>query len=703
MPPGGFQRVVPSSQTNWTKQPAVTRAVATRALKARVRVSVLGTEPTDARPTVRSTSDWLTMLAMRTRTIVKVIAAVFVVAPLCAGQQPPVFRAGAHYVPVDVVVTDRDGNPITDLEAFDFEIFDRGRKQRVVGFRRVVINPESHADNSAPFLASDVASNVPSSRDSRLFAVVIDDLHNSASDLRSIKSAATEFIKGLQRTDQVAVVFVGRSDLGLNFTSDRTMLLQTIDRAREALAAGGDVIGSTSVEGAMRNPTFPNGRALARTINVVANAMHGSGHSRRAIIYIGSGTSLASGSEIRDDERTAAEFLRDELMQAYATARYANVPIYALNPKGPVDPTFALSGRGAGDRTALRQAIALQRSMLDVMAHSTGGLAFTDATNLGQSVQAVVRDNSSFYAMGFYPAQHSVGRSNRIEIKVHRDGARVRARSDYAPTVPTPSSLSEILALAMGSGVDVRGLELRAAVTPLRPVANRTMRNLVTIELTHPVSGTERDNSDTVRVQILALDSAAKVMAAINRTYSLRLGAAQGPVPILINDVIDVPNQTTTLRLGVVSEAVGRAGTVQLPQVGFGNSGSRLQVGGIVLGSDGSVVRPALGRAFVNPLVPFQPILERSLERHNNVRVLVPVHWRSRETEALVRLTLNDGKNVVREESRLPSGPPTRDVRTATLDSTVALARFSGLVTLTVEATVNGKDVVTRAMNFEVR
>jgi hypothetical protein len=50
-------------------------------------------------------------------------------------QQRPVFRAGVELVTVDVVVTDSDDRPITDLSADDFEILDdKGRRQTIAEF-----------------------------------------------------------------------------------------------------------------------------------------------------------------------------------------------------------------------------------------------------------------------------------------------------------------------------------------------------------------------------------------------------------------------------------------------------------------------------------------------------------------------------------------------------------------------------------------
>src|SRR4029078_9100553 len=44
---------------------------------------------------------------------------------------PPVFRAGINYVRVDVIVSDKVGNPVADLQAPDFEVFEDNKLQKV--------------------------------------------------------------------------------------------------------------------------------------------------------------------------------------------------------------------------------------------------------------------------------------------------------------------------------------------------------------------------------------------------------------------------------------------------------------------------------------------------------------------------------------------------------------------------------------------
>src|SRR6185295_17153950 len=62
-------------------------------------------------------------------------------------QQPPapeqpIFRGGINTVRVDVIVTDRQGNPVSDLKLEDFEIQEDGKPQKPETFRLVKIDAQ---------------------------------------------------------------------------------------------------------------------------------------------------------------------------------------------------------------------------------------------------------------------------------------------------------------------------------------------------------------------------------------------------------------------------------------------------------------------------------------------------------------------------------------------------------------------------------
>src|ERR1700753_726792 len=51
--------------------------------------------------------------------------------PPAAPGASPTFRGGIDFVRVDVIVSDKAGNPVSDLKATDFEVSEDGKPQKV--------------------------------------------------------------------------------------------------------------------------------------------------------------------------------------------------------------------------------------------------------------------------------------------------------------------------------------------------------------------------------------------------------------------------------------------------------------------------------------------------------------------------------------------------------------------------------------------
>ena len=183
-----------------------------------------------------------------------------------ATQTQPRFRAGTNYVQLDVVVTDKDDRPVPDLTAADFEIREGGRIQTVEDFEHVVVPLTTRAiDLSRPGTPSlDTVSNAVPASTSRAFVFVIDEGSIEGIDIVPLKNAMRRFIERLGRTDKVAITYVGRSDLGQDFTSDAARLVASINHLTRAY-------GSAATVDARLPVRLTSGRAMIEVLrNVVA-------------------------------------------------------------------------------------------------------------------------------------------------------------------------------------------------------------------------------------------------------------------------------------------------------------------------------------------------------------------------------------------------------------------------------------------------
>jgi VWFA-related protein len=103
---------------------------------------------------------------------------------LFAATRTPSAQTAAPYE-LDVVVTDRDGKPITDLKQEDFQIQDDGKRVTPTSFTKVALNPG----------------------DLRTAVVILDDTAN-ASATQSIQALAVTFLQSSSEKggDQISVV-----------------------------------------------------------------------------------------------------------------------------------------------------------------------------------------------------------------------------------------------------------------------------------------------------------------------------------------------------------------------------------------------------------------------------------------------------------------------------------------------------------------
>lgn len=178
------------------------------------------------------------------------IAAAAVAALLSSARSPaqdagraPVFPGQADLVVVDVVVADKQGNPVPGLRREDFVVLDERQPQAIASFEAVHVPaalPGPAASAARPRL---VANTGASDRGGRTFTVVFDNVHMSPLHAYRAKQAVAAFLeRGVREGDRVSLLATGggawwstRMSAG---RSDLLALLKGLDgrRLRDATA-----------------------------------------------------------------------------------------------------------------------------------------------------------------------------------------------------------------------------------------------------------------------------------------------------------------------------------------------------------------------------------------------------------------------------------------------------------------------------------
>ena len=293
-----------------------------------------------------------------------------------------------------------------------------------------------------------------------VYVLVLDDLHTNFQRSPRVKIAARQFIERyLGANDLMAVVTTGGSTRGAQeFTNRKRLLLAAVDKfagrkLEAATLTRGDAlqrIGSSSRNGRIDDPEDAerghNARSTLTHLKGVAEWFGGVRGRRKSIVFVSEGIDY----DITDvfNNRSASTIM-DETREAIAAATRSNVSIYTVDPRGLTalgDDTIGSATFGAdqgasngGSRSfdrpgisSLMSELRLSQDSLRTLSDETGGFAAINANDFTTAFERIVRDNSGYYVLAYYPpSDKRDGKFHKIEVRVTRPGLDRAARPGY--------------------------------------------------------------------------------------------------------------------------------------------------------------------------------------------------------------------------------------------------------------------------------
>jgi VWFA-related protein len=473
---------------------------------------------------------------MTTRScLIAVALAVAITAPGSA--QQPTFPSRVELVTVDVVVVDRQGNPVEGLTRDDFTIREEGRPQAVAAFEAVSL-PRSA---SAPPGRQRISTNDerPDAA-GRWFFVVFDDAHITQFATRRAREAVVQFIEqALRPGDRVMIAPAsGGSNWTGELPGDRDNLLAYVDRLQgerrietgpgriwdhEALEITLDrdpqavarvarryFENNIVMEGAA-TPTAAGG--LGGVLQVDSGVPMIRVKARQTYTEVKSRLQVSTGSL----ERMAAAlaeargrktllffsegFIMDTTVPNFRSlvqaARNANVAIHFVDVASPAS---SITGPGAPGGSAETGPVIEARDTLQAFASresegtrsiaaDTGGTVIS-GTNLLEGLRRVANEGRAYYLLGYSPTDTKRdGRFRKIAVTVDRPGVTVRARQGYfaeSSERDAPRASSDKLDPAVRAGLDspfgATGIPLRLTSYVFGPQAGGKVQVLLVAE-----------------------------------------------------------------------------------------------------------------------------------------------------------------------------------------------------------------------------
>jgi VWFA-related protein len=568
-------------------------------------------------------------------------------------QEPPpvTFRVEVNYVEVDAIVTDANGNPITDLTATDFRVLEDGRPQVVSTFSMVNL-PVERAERPlfAPGpIEPDVQTNTTA--EGRIYLIVLDDLHTSFTNTPRVRAALRQFLeRNFGVNDLAAVVFTsGRASDGQDFTNNRRLLLDATEKflgrkQRSEVLERLDALGRAG--GDLGNPADPfereraqNARTTMEQIEKLADFMAGVRGRRKAMLLISEGISYNVYDVINNP---SASSVLQETSDAVGAATRGNVAIYAIDPRG-LD-AFAESievGGTSGDPADMpvrgfQDTLRLSQESLRVIAAETGGFAAVNRNDFADAFERLVRENSTYYVLGYYSTnERRDGRFRRLQVSVNRPGVQVRSRRGYmAPRGRAPETraadkagpLVTALNDAVGSPIPIAGIPMTVFAAPYKGTAPNASVALAIEMRGDAFRFTEKDGTfnDRVEVTFTAVDNRGNTRGTERHGLTLTLKpdtvARLRERGFRVISQADVPPGRYQLRIGAAEEGGARAGSVLYDLEVPDFYRAPFSMSGVSLTSARAVLTPTVTPK--NPLgdfLPAPPTTAREFERDDTV------------------------------------------------------------------------------------
>ncbi|MGB8474369.1 MAG: VWA domain-containing protein [Candidatus Acidiferrum sp.] len=542
-----------------------------------------------------------------------------------AAQIGSAIKVEVRAVLVDVVVTNKKGEPVLALPKQDFEVMEDGVPQSVSFFEEHAEEPP--ARNSSTPLPPNVYSSTQTVKASdSVNVLLLDWLNTQPPDQAYVREQVIKYLGTVPPGTRLAIFELG-TELRIvqGFTTESSLLLAALqdkkagakpksvgllasetrnaseqelvdlmvksDAAPAAVAAVRDSMATNAAKqtGDRVKLTMQGLLELERYLSAIPGRKNvfwfaGSFPIR---VFPGAGPGANFGGEL---QQSAAQ---------YGTGRIAIYPISAEGMKADAafDPSQGLEGRARMRAPDIARDTASGEShvAMETLAKETGGEAFYNTNGLGHDMKRALGDAAHYYTLTYSPSNARMdGKFRSIEVKVAGGSYRLSYRRGYyavaaraADTITQAEENDRLLGMMRFGMPDFDQIAYQVRVAPAQPQpaasaaragVNAGLKGPVTrysVDYLIPVKGLKLEpGADAARhgyieLMLVAYEKNGKPLNLVMSKEEVKLPAklyeSSQNVQIHARQEIDVPVGDVYLRAGLYEQNTGNVGTIGVP------------------------------------------------------------------------------------------------------------------------------------------
>ncbi len=322
----------------------------------------------------------------------------------------PIQGPGAsRRIVLDVVVTDKSGTPVSDLEQQDFTLLDNKQPGKIVSFDAVQ--------------AQSAAANTPVE-----VILLVDAVNTSFNNVGYEREQIVKFLRrgGGQLARPISLVFFTDSGAAISNapTKDGNALAEQLNRNQTGIRAIGR---SQGVYGADERVKL----SLHALQQIVDRETARPG--RKLLVWISQGWPLLSGPRIVLSPKSQ-QGIFNSIVGLSDGLRRARITLYAVDPLGTADAGGLQTSYYKEFVKAVKKSSQAQIGNLglQILAIQSGGRVLNSNNDIGGEIATCIADAKAFYVLGFDGVPGDGPNDyHALEIKVDKPGAVARTRSGY--------------------------------------------------------------------------------------------------------------------------------------------------------------------------------------------------------------------------------------------------------------------------------
>jgi VWFA-related protein len=335
-----------------------------------------------------------------------------------------VFRSTVRRVPVDVVVLDKNGNPVRGLKKDDFVVKEDGKTQTVLSFDTFDGSVPAYVPPKMPTLPANTFVDVPSTPErGPLYILYYDMVNTSRDDQMTARAELLKFVDHAPVGTRIALfVNAKRLELVQGFTTDHSLLRDAILRRGPGPTVPqvflfGNVFGRYDVGAVLSN------------LNYISEYLAGL-PERKNLIWLSTYFPIPVGPTVTRLDTTMpssapvsgqiggmggpetldlTELEADNIKRTYSEMMKSRVALYPISLSGTLGDNRNI-GPGGADATVDQQ-------NMDSIAAATGGKAFYSDNHPSLLIDKAIEHGESYYTLSYSPQNTNFdGKARSIQV-----------------------------------------------------------------------------------------------------------------------------------------------------------------------------------------------------------------------------------------------------------------------------------------------